>query len=167
MNPQNFYLNKKNDMYVYFESIVQILPSTVLDIGMFLKRIGTISSQALDQTVPRSCTLDGVDLLPEKKLPVYQTIYHDVRTYDSFLAEITSGNQKETIRQTSYDLVSLLYIDRLLPVSEIQRIWEWISTHCRYAVTNYNPDIYRYFNGCKAHNDFHVNADSYSIITFR
>ena len=54
-------LKNENDIYIYFETIAQLEPKTILDVGMFLKRIGSVSRKAMDGGVPEDVRLDGVD----------------------------------------------------------------------------------------------------------
>ncbi len=54
-------LKNENDIYMYFETIEQLAPQRVLDIGMFLKRIGSVSRKVMDREVPAEVCLDGID----------------------------------------------------------------------------------------------------------
>lgn len=68
----------ENDIYVYFEVIRQLQPSSVLDFGMMLKRMGALSRQAMNCRIPQNIRLDGVDLYPYIELPIYQIVYDNI-----------------------------------------------------------------------------------------
>ena len=42
---------KKNDIYIFFETMKQLEPHSILDIGMFFKRIGAVSRNAMDEEI--------------------------------------------------------------------------------------------------------------------
>ena len=65
-------LKNENDIYMYFETIEQLAPQRVLDIGMFLKRIGSVSRKVMDREVPAEVCLDGIDLFPQFQFPVWR-----------------------------------------------------------------------------------------------
>ena len=44
-------LKNENDIYLYFETIEQLEPKHILDVGMFLKRIGSVSRKVMDREV--------------------------------------------------------------------------------------------------------------------
>ena len=55
----------ENDIYLYFETVQQLEPQRVLDIGMLLKRAGSVSRKAMNREVVEGIQLDGVDFFPE------------------------------------------------------------------------------------------------------
>lgn len=73
-----------NDIYFYFEMLRQLSPKRVLDVGMFLKRIGAVSRQAMATELSSQIQLWGVDLFPEVPLPIYEQIYDEVLEKESF-----------------------------------------------------------------------------------
>ena len=67
-----------NDLYMYFQAIEDTEAQSVLDIGMTLKRAGSISRSIMDGEVAESVQLVGVDFEPLQMFPVYQTVYDEV-----------------------------------------------------------------------------------------
>ena len=82
-------LKNENDIYIFFEAIEQLEPGRVLDVGMFLKRIGCVSRKAMNREVPEETQLDGVDFFPETNFPVWDGIYDSVLDVDGFAAKGT------------------------------------------------------------------------------
>lgn len=64
-----------SEIYVYFELIKRLQPKTVLDFGMFLKRIGAVSRQAMDAEISEEIEMTAVDLFPETAFPIYTKVY--------------------------------------------------------------------------------------------
>lgn len=87
MNP---YITNQNDLFIYFEVIRQLRAKNVLDIGMTLKRSGAISRQIADSSIQRKVHLTGVDLFPEICIPVYNIIYNQILSKESFSKELSS-----------------------------------------------------------------------------
>ena len=92
-------LRNENDIYIYFETIEQLEPQNILDVGMFLKRIGRVSRKAMDREVLPDIRLDGIDFFPERAFAVWEQIYDSIISVQSFL---------ECKRQETYDLAVLL-----------------------------------------------------------
>lgn len=67
-----------DEIFTYFEVIRQLSPSSILDVGMMLKRMGAVSRQAMHCAVPQSVRLDGIDFYPEVEMPIYGTIYDHI-----------------------------------------------------------------------------------------
>lgn len=65
-------IRNENDIYIYFEVITQLEPRKILDIGMFLKRIGSVARKVMDEELSEELVLDGVDLFPEIDFPVWK-----------------------------------------------------------------------------------------------
>lgn len=78
-------ITSENSIYAYFEVISQIEPQNVLDVGMFLKRIGNLSRCAMSQTISDNLQLDGVDFFEECNLPVWKMIYDQVISQEDFM----------------------------------------------------------------------------------
>lgn len=72
------FLTDRCAIYVYFDLIKQLEPKRILDIGMFLKRTGTISRRMMARRVPESVKLDGIDFFPEINFPVWKNVYDEV-----------------------------------------------------------------------------------------
>lgn len=73
-----------NIAFVFTEVIKQIEPKSVLDIGMFYKNIGAVSRRILDAELDKNCRLTGVCEETIENLPIYETIYDEIITDDSY-----------------------------------------------------------------------------------
>lgn len=83
-------ITDSNDLYTYFEVIRQLKPSTILDIGMTLKRAGAVARQIAGSEMDPSIRLTGVDFYPEFHLPVYNVIYNEILDSDNFFNSLES-----------------------------------------------------------------------------
>lgn len=151
----NFVITSSSDISFFYESIEQITPSSVLDYGMFLKRIGAISRQTLNRELPLSCRLDGIDYNSGLQIPVYNSIYNAI--YDETLID--------TITDV-YDLIVFLQPIETDILSLSQK-WDWISKHCTYAITNYSETLYNTIKNMTRHKEFTIANAPYSLIFFR
>lgn len=97
-------LKNENDIYMYYEAIEQLEPRSILDVGMFLKRIGSVSRKVMGRGVPEDVLLEGVDFFSEISLPVWNQIYDHVTEAPAFLEEK---------REKTYDLAFLLGAEAL------------------------------------------------------
>lgn len=97
-------LKNENDIYIYFETIEQLEPQNILDAGMFLKRIGSVSRKAMDREVLAEIRLDGIDFFPERAFAVWDAVYDSILDAPMFL---------ENKRRTKYDLAVFLGIETL------------------------------------------------------
>ncbi len=120
-------ITDQNDFFFYFEIIRQIRPESVLDIGMFLKRIGAVSRNVKNMSFPDSVLLTGVDTDLTDNLGIYETIYDSIITVDEFLS-------------TSAHYTLAIYIDdtespELLPDDLIS----WLRGHVSYLAVKTGP----------------------------
>ncbi len=74
----------QNAVYLYFEIVRQIKPERIIDVGMFLKRIGAVSRQAMGMEIGRNVELCGIDAMPECSAGVYGTIYDRIWSIEEF-----------------------------------------------------------------------------------
>lgn len=77
-------LTNKNDIGVFFEVIEELEPHRVLDIGMFLKRIGCVSRQVMEIGSLEEVILDGIDVFPEVDFPIWKKIYNRIWCIQEF-----------------------------------------------------------------------------------
>ena len=82
---KDYCITDKTDIFVFFEIIRQTGAESVLDAGMFLKRIGAVSRRVGDIEIDVTLTLDGLDMRGAPKLPVYGTIYNNIFEGESML----------------------------------------------------------------------------------
>lgn len=116
------YLTNQNDIYLYFNVINDIKPNSILDIGMFLKRIGAVSRSARGQRIDDEVQLDGVDLFEEIDIAVSNVVYND--TYYKTVFE----------ESKTYDFVIMLRVSDMLSVSELDKIWKWSKRNAKYGL---------------------------------
>lgn len=91
---ENGYIINQNDMYLYFEIINQIEPDSIIDIGMFLKRIGAISRQVNGFFVPDNVVLDGIDIMPHLSVKVYEKIYDNIASIADLIGKTLKDDLK-------------------------------------------------------------------------
>ena len=75
-------ITNQNDIYIFFEIIKQIEPKSIIDLGMFLKRIGNISRQTANEEISGAVRMDAVDYLGDLQVPVYERVYNNI--YNEF-----------------------------------------------------------------------------------
>lgn len=106
-------IKNENSIYIFFQMIEQIKPQSVLDMGMFLKRVGSVSRKIMGCEVQASIELDGVDFFPEVSFPIWKTIYNQTMTAERYF-EMENGKR--------YDVVTVLGIEELQKKSRLQDI---------------------------------------------
>lgn len=120
-------LKNENDIYIFFETIGQLEPRSVLDIGMFLKRIGSVSRKVMNREAPKELQLDGVDAFPEIQFPVWDRIYDHRFDWESFCQGRVSG---------TYDLSVVLGLEGLRAKADIAHIMEWAAGCAAYVLAD-------------------------------
>lgn len=123
-----------DDISVYYNVINMISPETILDIGMFLKRIGAVSRRNLNVGIENNVILDGVDYMLDLYIPVMTKIYDNV----FLVPEFTSLMLREKLRK--YDLVVLLNPESGMAADLERSIWNNISQKAKYILTNLQPE---------------------------
>ncbi len=122
-------ITNKNDMFVTLETIAQLEPGAILDIGMFFKRIGCISRTIMDYTIPKNTILDGIDLYEHLSFPVWNNIYNKIICYQG----------SASIPDYPYQLVIALGIQRLLEcmnLPDLSALIKMIKYHAHYLLIN-------------------------------
>ena len=103
-------ITDKDLSYFYFEMIKSSGAQTVLDVGMFLKKMGTVSRQALGSGIGMNVKLYGIDTIPEIRLAVYDKIYDEIITEKEFIdygIVDDSGKEKSTRFLPSYAMIEV------------------------------------------------------------
>jgi hypothetical protein len=159
-------LNTEPDISFFLKSVEQITPQSLLDIGMFLKRVGCISRHALDAEIDPACILDGADCMPDIQVPVYRTIYDHILPLGDFLTHTTSL-EYSPFQLSSYDLIAVMQPANIIPPQALAPMWEWISLHSHYAITNYFGGLYDPIPNVVRHMEFEFGGRPFSIIFFR
>lgn len=122
-------LKNENDIYIYFETIGQLEPQNVLDAGMFLKRIGSVSRKVMSRKIPSDVRLDGVDFFSETSFPIWEKIYNSIMDAPAFL-ESRSGAE--------YDLTVFLGTEALYQKQDFEAVSEKAAKHTRYLLADRN-----------------------------
>jgi hypothetical protein len=123
-----------NDMYIYLKMIEQLQPQSVLDVGLFLQRIGAVSRQLMSCEIPADIYLDGIDLFG-CTLPVYRRIYNQIQSFPSF----------DFAAEQVYDLAMLIHVNEWLRPEDRQFFWESLSSHARAILADADdPDFLSY-----------------------
>lgn len=102
-----------NDIYFYFKTIEIYHPKKVLDIGMFLKRCGCITRQAVNKEISWEIELNGIDIVTEYQPSVYEVIYNNICTRH----EIEQDIKKD------YDLSFCMRLPGMISKEEEIRLW--------------------------------------------
>lgn len=115
-----------DEIYYYFEMINSVTPQSVLDAGMFLKRIGAISRQAMSCEIPQSVRLYGIDFFPETKMAVYRNIYDEIVTKRQFF-----GREKLPWEQPFFDVAVMLETENCLDEQENRELWSYVLQNAK------------------------------------
>lgn len=120
INSREFYEhNSVSDMegsYVLFEMIKQLKPNSILDAGMFLEKLGMISRQAMGAEIPAEIYLKGVSFNKKEHLPIYDTVYDEIKYGEIF--------------SDKFDLGFFMYSSKDIEVAKREAIWDEIATSC-------------------------------------
>lgn len=73
-----------DEVFFCFEMLKNLSPDKVLDIGMFLKRIGAVSRQAMSHGISQDVYLCGVDFFSQYNLQVYEKVYDEIWDRETF-----------------------------------------------------------------------------------
>jgi hypothetical protein len=137
MMMEDYYITNKNDMFMYIEALRRFEPESVLDIGMFLKRVGAISRSIGDWDISCTCLIDGVDFAPQVKAEVYSRVYDDIETWQDFrgncVSEVeftggTDGNSAKFIDR-KYTLAFLMRYEKFIGGEDLNSLFKWMSKH--------------------------------------
>jgi hypothetical protein len=134
---EDYYITNKNDMFMNIEVLRQFEPESVLDIGMFLKRVGAISRSIEDWDISGTCLIDGVDFEPQVKADVYSRVYDDIETWQDFRGdcvsemEFTGGTDDNLtkFKDKKYTLAFLIGYEKFICGEDLNSLFKWISTH--------------------------------------
>lgn len=146
----------ETDIYAFFEIIDRAEVDSILDVGMFLKRIGSVSRQVKDKEIPSNKKLIGVDIFHEVVCPVWNTIYDAIyRPNEFFLPE---NHQK-------YELATVIQLEECMDKEEVRSMWKWLSTHVSYIMTDWKLEEVKKIVTVKSEQEITVDDKSYKFIT--
>lgn len=148
-------ITNQNDIYVFFEIVKQIEPKSILDLGMFLKRIGNISRQTANEEISKEVTMDAVDYLEDMKIPVYETVYNGI--YD----EYTFLHSNKT-----YELAIMLRLGNVMDEEQEELLWNHLKGKVPYVLTDYEgADRKRFLENKGKILELKVDNNVYGLVT--
>lgn len=109
-------ITNQETLAIYFHQLNERHPRSVLDIGMVLKRLGTVSRQARTYEISKDLLLCGVDYYSLFHMEVYHKVYNTILSREQFLNNLLS--------LPAFDMVVLLEMDGVLEKEEEDIIWE-------------------------------------------
>lgn len=124
-------ITDKDLSYFYFEMIKNSRAKTVLDVGMFLKKMGTISRQAMGSGIGIDVRLYGIDTYPEVRLTVYDKIYDEIITEKDF---IDNGIVDNSGKEKQFDIASLLSLDEISKECK-KKVWMYALKNVKAIIT--------------------------------
>ena len=130
----NINITNQNDIFVYFSLINQLKVQKFIDVGMFLKRIGSISRQVKGLELSPYLHMDAYDIFPETTPDIYSTIYNNI--YTSF-DDITNR----------YQLAILLRLDNIIDLKTKIDLWIKAMDCSDYILADYESVKYFLDNG--------------------
>lgn len=113
-------------IYYYFEILKNIGKGSILDAGMFLKRIGAVARQVMGCEVSANVLLCGIDFFPEVTMELYREIYDEMLTRDQFFR---CGMEFQMMGEAAFDVAVLLETEDCLSELENTRLWEYAIEH--------------------------------------
>lgn len=141
-------LTDETDIFAFFEVIDQVEASSILDVGMFLKRIGSVSRQIKEKEIYPNQRLTGVDFFPEISCPVWEKIYDDIYKPDEiFWTENTN----------QYELAVVLQLEEHMEKNLADCMWQWMSGHVSYILTDW--DMKKIENRAEYKNSLEIRID--------
>lgn len=152
----NMILTSETDIYVFFEIIDKVEAESILDVGMFLKRVGSVSRQIKDKEISMDKTLVGVDFFPEVICPIWNRIYDVVYTPSELF-------QKESPKK--YNLATVIQLNDCMSEAEAVIMWKWLENHVSYVITDWDFDEISKVINVKNQRKIAVDDKSYSFIT--
>lgn len=125
-------ITNENDMYIFFELIRRLEAVSVLDVGMFLKRIGSVSRSLKNAALPEMLEIDGIDIYSGINFPVWKTVYSHIINVENFLDE-------ELVK--SYDLMIVLGVEEIAEKINLDKLVDKVEKHVKYIFLNKSPNV--------------------------
>lgn len=152
----------QNDVYLYFEIIRQLKPERVIDIGMFLKRIGAVSRQAMNVEIGADVELCGVDVMPECSAGIYDVIYDKVWSVLEFAGAEPAEKEK------LYDVAFMLRTDMCIGISDERKLVKRIVKEASYLVADdagyeRNKELLAF----KGYRELELDGSGYKIVILK
>jgi hypothetical protein len=139
---EGYYITNEDDMYIYVEIFRRMKPTSVIDVGMFLKRIGALSRNIKDSSFSYACELDGVDFAPQIDAKVYECVYDNIERWQKFdekggINTNFSGSAADglgKLKDKNYTVAFMMRSDNFLSREDFNSLFAWMSTHAEMMV---------------------------------
>lgn len=129
-----YIITDSDDMFVFGEVIKNIEARKVLDIGMFLKRIGSISRTFIRDYDTEQMQIDGIDFDKDIHWGIFETIYDNI--YELKRLDELSSN----ISEQYYDLAVMIkttnYLSELLSEKKMIELCDWLVDSSRFILVD-------------------------------
>lgn len=148
-------ITNQNDIYIFFEIIKQIEPKSIIDLGMFLKRIGNISRQTANEEISGAVRMDAVDYLGDLQVPVYERVYNNIYNESAFLKSAAT-----------YELAVILRPERIVSREREECLWSHLKGKVPYVLTDCEDENRKGFLAGKGKSvELKLNSNVYELIT--
>lgn len=154
----NYQIINKNDIFIYFEVIESLEVKSVLDVGMFLKRIAAISRSVDNKRIEEDVFLSGVDLPKSPKFPVYDSLYNSIYSFDML---------DDALSERSWEAIVMLNLKEILSTKEIENIFAQSKKRAKYILVD--DETYKEIETVidyKYLRDVSLDSDKYYILSF-
>ena len=133
MPDKNIWINNKDDIILFTSVVSQIKPESVIDIGMFLQRMGAVSTNSF---LEDDAAADGVFAECERRDygGVYDVLYRKKCTLDDFVNPHNPSAYEITDRR--YNLAVMMKSSPIIPAEHKPRIWKWLQKHSEYVLAD-------------------------------
>ncbi len=119
-------ITDSNTMFCYFEMIEKLGAKSILDAGMFLKRIGAVSRQMAGVEINAEAVLCGIDFYPEIHLPIFAEVYNEIRTEKDFIHCLDNDLECfACMKNNKFDLAVMLEAGQVLDELDQIKITEY------------------------------------------
>lgn len=124
------YITNKNDMAVFARCIEDVDADSILDVGMFFKRIGATARNLFSVFEHKSIILHGVSDKSNASLGLYTTLYDEV--------------YKEVPEHKMYDLTTMLRCSQIYTPDRLVKMYSMIRNISK--VVMMDRESYAYIN---------------------
>ena len=150
-------ITDRNDIYLYSEWIKQTNPTSILDFGIFLQRIGAVARQVMNCEISKDIILEGVSM-SEKVQPVYTKIYD----------KITNIKSIHILDTKVYDLIYFFDMNseynNTMMISK-EALWNWLLNHGKMIVADTNDvDFVNFMTSHAACQAIDLEGRQYALI---
>lgn len=150
-------LKNENSIYMFYEVIEQLESEKILDVGMFLKRVGAVSRKVMSREIPEDRQLYGIDFFPELTFPVWDRIYDQIETAESYYTKQDTGR---------YNLAVVLGIESLQKKVPLDKIVTQTAKTSKYVLLDQWLPLWGKQERFVRATDVKVENDIYFLVMF-